>query len=455
MANEQQIFEELRKLCTSPGYVHALAHICLHDNFVSYPESGISKDDLLKKYSWDRLIRAEITILIGLLITAPIDCSPPTHDQLRLYIDDIYRLVNELHQAVSPSLSFPDGQGDIASQIIATPNDESVFREPILYSGESAYSFQFRDLAVPKYTADNNWLEQSKGFRIAEARDVVREVMALQNESLTKAMHQLSDKTLEEGLVLDGFSIDVDELARRTGHAADRVSNVLAAFTCHEGELNTGFQSVHDFNVVSAKPFLKINGSLFLFEQYNLAQALYDSPFYWMLEDLDYKDTALQHRGDFAEKFVQERLAHVLGVNKVFRDIKVIDSGGHDVTDIDVFALFANRAVVVQAKSKKLTLQARRGSDLHIRADFQKAVQEAYDQGLRAAVALTSPGHTFLDATGTQLALPRIKGSVHRNGSFRALSSVGIPGRGVSSYASDGCHPASDCYRRIRNRCDD
>lgn len=409
MRSEQEVFEELEQLCTSPGYVHALAHICFKDNFVSYAETGISTDDLLQKYSWDRLIRSEITTLIGLLVKRPVDFSRPSLDRLRQYIDDTYRLMSEFHEAISPSLGFARGEGDGLKAKIQTPNGESVFREPILYSGESAYSFQFRDLAVPKYVADDNWLELHKGFRIAEARDVVRAFMKLQDETLTESVRRLRDKPPEERWVLDGFSVDVERLAKCAGHPVNRVSNVLAAFTLPEGELNAAFKSVHDFNIVSAKPVLKFEDSFILFEQYGLAQALYDSPFYWMLEDSAYKDTGLTHRGEFAEGFVQERLAHVFGADKVLRDIKVVDTKAQDITDIDVLALFADRAIVVQAKSKKLTLQAKRGSEAHIREDFQKAVQDAYDQGLKAATALVTAGHAFVDSSGNKLLLPRIK----------------------------------------------
>jgi hypothetical protein len=409
MRTEQEIFEELGQLCTSPGYIHALAYICLSDNFVWYAESGISKDDLLQKYSWDRLIRAEITILIGLLVKKPIVSSPPALDKLHQYVDETYKLMGELHEAISPSLRLADAGSHTPTAVLTTPNNENVFREPILYSGESAYSSQFRDFAVPKYAADDDWLERYKGFRIAEARDVVRAFMKLQDENLTNVVHKLKNMPPEERWVLDGFSVELHELAKRAGHPVARVSNVLAAFTLPEGELNAGFQSVHDFNIVSAKPLFKRDDLFVLFEQYGLVQALYDSPFYWMLEDATYKDVALQHRGEFAEKFVRERLAHVFGVNKVFRDIKIVDAKGQDLTDIDVLALFADRAVVVQAKSKRLTLQARKGSDVHIRADFQKAVQDAYDQGLKAAAAITTTGHAFVEASGTKLALPHIR----------------------------------------------
>ncbi len=32
---EQEVFDELQALCTSPGYIHALAHIGVRDNMIS------------------------------------------------------------------------------------------------------------------------------------------------------------------------------------------------------------------------------------------------------------------------------------------------------------------------------------------------------------------------------------------------------------------------------------
>jgi hypothetical protein len=63
----------------------------------------------------------------------------------------------------------------------------------------------------------------------------------------------------------------------------------------------------------------------------------------------------------------------------------------------------------VQAKSKKLTLEARRGNDGQIKADFQKGVQDAYNQGNEAASALTDSAFTFLDRSGQHLRVPELK----------------------------------------------
>ena len=41
---------------------------------------------------------------------------------------------------------------------------------------------------------------------------------------------------------------------------------------------------------------------------------------------------------------------------------------------------FGDFAIVVQAKSKKLTLEARKGNSKQLESDFKKAIQDAYNQ---------------------------------------------------------------------------
>src|SRR5215472_2772 len=49
----------------------------------------------------------------------------------------------------------------------------AALREPIFYGGESAYGFQYRDLAEKKYKADDPWLLSRMGFSISDARTEV------------------------------------------------------------------------------------------------------------------------------------------------------------------------------------------------------------------------------------------------------------------------------------------
>jgi|SRR6266700_3013318 len=389
--NEKEIFDELALLCTSPGYIHAIAYIAFRDNIIGIKEE-LSAQDFAKMHSWDRLLRSEFVTLLGLMIKGPISYGLPDPASLKRSVDDSYRLLNELHNAMEQARG---------------PHD---FREPIFYSGESAYSFQLREFAVAKYAKDNSWLRAHRGFSIEEARNVVHALTVAHNLQMTVVVNLLEDKGSEDLTLLDAFLVDSKQVAEMTGYPIEKVSTVLAFFTRFDGEKNERFRSVHDFNVMSGTPLLKRDGDLYaLFSHQALEHSLYDSPYYWMASDRDYKDAAMENRGLFAESFVKNRMARVFGANRVWQGVKVRDAAGNDVTDIDILALFGNRAVVVQAKSKKLTLLARRGDTEALVADFKSAVQHAYDQGLNAANALISPAATFHAEDDRQIAIPTME----------------------------------------------
>jgi len=77
MRKEQDIFDEIARLCLSPGYAHAIAHLCFRDNIVGYGDK-LKAEDLLPGFSANRLIRTDISTLIGLLIKKDIDYTLPS-----------------------------------------------------------------------------------------------------------------------------------------------------------------------------------------------------------------------------------------------------------------------------------------------------------------------------------------------------------------------------------------
>jgi hypothetical protein len=74
---EQEIFDELAALCASQGYAHAIAFLCFRDNIVGYKDE-LRGEDYAKLFSLERLIRTEISTLIGLMARAPIDYALPS-----------------------------------------------------------------------------------------------------------------------------------------------------------------------------------------------------------------------------------------------------------------------------------------------------------------------------------------------------------------------------------------
>jgi len=97
MRDEQTIFEDLARLCRSPGYVHAIAFICFKDSYVSYA-GEMTTEDIRHMFSRERLIRTEVQTLIGLLIKGRVDYSLVTPNVLQEYLDKTYALLEELHR---------------------------------------------------------------------------------------------------------------------------------------------------------------------------------------------------------------------------------------------------------------------------------------------------------------------------------------------------------------------
>src|SRR6202035_1699186 len=93
------------------------------------------------------------------------------------------------------------------------------------------------------------------------------------------------------------------------------------------------------------------------------------------------------------------------GAHRVFQNVEIFRLKGQVVAEIDVLVLFGNRAIVLQAKSKKLTLPARKGNDLLLQADFKAAVQDAVDQAMACAQFLGDPSVTLHCRDGSAVPL--------------------------------------------------
>lgn len=406
MRNEQEIFDELARLCTSPGYVHAVAYLCFRDNVVRY-QGEMTSDDMRHLFSKERLVRTEISTLIGLLVNEDVDFALPTPEVTQKYITRSEELLEEMHHSMMQGMFGGLTLKEVLEKHIDPFDRGAALREPIFYGGESAYSFQYRDLSPRKYAADDEWLESHKGFSIQAARDVIEALGRLHTEKLIAVMDAFRHTHPDQWTLLPGFSFTLEELSQFAGIDASVVEKVLTAFILPEGEKNQEFRSLHDFNAANATPVLRANDqSLILFQQYSIAEALYDSPFYWMRGDPAYRSRAMLNRGRFTEGLAKERLALVFGKDNVYSNVDVYESKGKRVGEIDVLVIFGNRAFILQAKSKRLTLEARRGNDNQIKDDFGKSVQDSYDQGYECAQLLGNSKLRFVAGNGKVVNVP-------------------------------------------------
>lgn len=402
---ESEIFADLQALCVKPGYIHALAFLCFRDNVIPY--AGEMKEaDMQRMFEPSRLIRTEISTLLGLMVKSEVDWSLPSPLVVQEYLNASETLLEELHHALSGGWLEGLTAEAIASRSFNPFERAEALREPIFYGGESAYNFQYVELAARRYGADAAWLQEHRGYSIAEAALVARAVERVHAAKFITLREEMRKLHPHQWTMLPFFEVSVAEVSAEAEAQPEMVERILGSFALPLGERNAGFRALNDFNVIAATPLLRTpNGEFLSLQAYSLAEALYDAPFYWMAQDKRYLPTLARNRGRFTEEFVAERLCLVFGADRVFPNVDLY-RGKDKIGEIDVLVVWGNRAVVVQAKSKRLTLEARKGNDQVIRADFQKSVQDAYDQAVLCAQHLDDSNHRLQVLDGRDVTLP-------------------------------------------------
>lgn len=403
--DEAEIFAELAALCVSPGYAHAIALFCVRDNMLGIRDA-VKGEHMAHLFSRERLVRTEISTLIGLMVKGPLDLTIPEPALLQDYLDRSETLLQELHRGMSGTW-FEGLDAKILEDSNFNPFAQGQnLREPIFYGGESAYSFQYRDLVLAKYGQDDAWLKQHRGFCISTARAVVKASTTLQGRKVFEQLRSLKDRPQAEWTLLPGFEFTVKEISAEARISEAVVQPVIEAFALPAGDRNASFAALTDYNATNGSPLIRTEeGTYLLYQIYSLAEALYESPFYWLGADKAYAPTALKNRGMFTEQIAGEFLTRVFGKTHVFTNVILPAAKGATRGEIDVLVLFGDRAIVVQAKSKRLSLEARKGNDLVVKDDFKKAVQAAADQAILCAEALLKSDCKLLDADGREISL--------------------------------------------------
>lgn len=404
--SEADVIDDLAALAAKPGYAHAMAGICYRDNLVSF-QGEHKSSDIEHLFDRKRLNRNEITTILGLMSRQPLDLTEVDEATLRSYASRTDELMSELHDAMTGLMIgelMPQAQQGIAMSDIWKG---AMMKEPIFYGTESAYSFQYRDFFAEKHAQDDDWLVRAMAFSSAQALQVASAMCSLMDVRATKGAQVGGGAKIGElpaASVLAIFEFTAQEIAARSGQELAVVEAVFKALT-FSGD-NGQFNEVGDFNQVAATPLLPTGrDSVLLFSHYAIYEALYESPFFWMHQDKAYRQQASDNRGAFTEQFSQCRLAAVFGKANVHTNVNIYE-GKRIVAEADVLVIFGDRVIIVQAKAKKLTLAARKGSDGQIKADFAAAIQKAYDQGAECAAAILSGKCRLENDSGQAVVLP-------------------------------------------------
>lgn len=401
--DEAEVFADLKALCASDGFIHAIAYFCWRDNIIRYSGEEVSEDDVKHQYSLEKLLRTEIATLIGLMVQSDLTLDIPEPKVLQSHIDQSEALLGEMQLSLQKPW-FEAFQQMAKGQDIPDPFRTAVgLREPIFYSAESAYNFQYEELAERKYSSDANWLIANKGFSISDAKLVAQTISKAQMAGLLQQRADMLAKHPDEWTFLPGFIFKLDEVAEEAQLSLETVANILSAFSVDLQKGNPAFTDLSSFNETNAAPIIQLDENTYvLLQVYSLLEAVYEAPFFWMLSDKSYADTASENRGNFGEQFLAERFRSVFGEANVFQNVDIY-KGKQRYAEADVLIIYGSRAIIVQAKSKRLTIEARKGNDLQLKSDFKKAIHDAYDQALQCADALKGQEFNFLLQSGEEI----------------------------------------------------
>ena len=462
LRNSEKVLVDINELIHEKGYIYALCMILCED-FILAPE------ELHKVDHFCRLSVKEVALLIGFLIKDKIDFSiPDTPMHLIELKKQTYELMDELHKSflipfinkLNESMQKEHQIKDYKIELKEFFGKGEMLVEPIFYSGTGVYDFQYLDYLSQKYKYDQKWLLENRNFDIEKSIKIAKQIKHVLENKLHKVhlynfkekMPQIKDivknlnpnedhekyikklfpikeihhyvelfsdikiaetnKNMNEisGREWEVFYNGLIELfvIRKSDFPADYdINSFLKNFSaitykCYNSQL----QKIGDFNWFNANPIIQLDEERYFVPiSFSLHEAIYESPFYWMWNDENYRDQLGKNRGKTGEEISYEFLAKVFGKHRTFKSVKVTTQKGKDDTDIDVLCILGSKALCVQVKSKKLTQLSRTGDDNQLKKDFQGAIQDAFNQGLVSRQKIIDRSARFLNDSGKEIRL--------------------------------------------------
>jgi len=462
MRNAETVIKDLKDLIFSKGHIYALCMILFEDFHIN-PEK-IQEIDPIKRLSTE-----EASLLLGFLIQDVIDFSTPETPQDLIQLKQkTYELMEELHDSfnipflekLKKASSKTHDKKNYREDMKDFFGKGDMLTEPIFYAGTGVYDFQYLEFLERKYKYDKKWLSDEKKFEFTQAQNIVSQIKGILHEKSKKVhlydlreglpemiegmkkknpnedwelhaknilpmmeLHQYVELFFEHVKEEENLSIDeIREDGWRSFYKnvielfvvkkSDFESNInIEAFLNNfsitpEKSLNSQFQTIGDYNIINSHPIIRLGDDKYYVPiTFLLSKAVYESPYYWMIDDKQYRDQAGKNRGIVGEEIAYDFLSKVFGESRTFKSVKITTKKGQDDTDIDVLCILGSKALCVQVKSKKLTELSRKGDDKALNDDFQRAVQDAYDQGMVSRRKIFGKKAIFIDEAGKEIQL--------------------------------------------------
>ena len=374
MRTETEILLELNEITSKRNFLDVLL-VLTHKNLNSFA------DELMTRNLRNVLNENEITFLFGLWVKNK-NNNLNEITEIDKTSQKIHDLMNELHTSFVSSINLSLEKSFYENSV----NDSHAIKETIFYAGTGAYDYQYCDFIENKYKYDNDWLQKRNGFRLKNAVELFNYIKSILNYKLnTKNNNQLKDI----------YTIDRNNYVFKKNPTWIKILDLFSFET--DDILNKNFTNIGDLNEFKFKPVIKNENKYFIPIPYLLAEAMYDSPYYWMLEDDNYKNVALKNRGNVAEEIVRQILTKKIDEKNIFQNVLIKINKNKTLSDIDICVVQGEKVLVFQVKSKRLNQLSKKGDINQFHKDFKQAVSNAFEQAKISENAVLSNQYKLIE----------------------------------------------------------
>lgn len=353
---QREIIQELDKITSNYNFKYIISAIILQDFVGTY-------DNLDRQKSPNFLNYNEASFLIGLWIKNTSKSNSIDLDY-EIEFERIYSIMEALHFTFTT-----EGPKLLDSNL--SPSEFMVnglrFKEAFFYASTGAYDFQYVRKAIDKYKYDEIWIKENKGFSLNSLVPYFKHVKTCLNNNLNNRELRKNNDIFKVFCLSKTVLNNNDEEFEKI---TDLFSIELEKGNCAQ------LKAVGDYNEFQVKPIIKIDNELFFIPMpFYLAEAIYESPFYWMTRDKSYSAISLDNRGKVSEEIVFNLFSKIFGISNTFKDINIRSNNAVIMFDIDVLARYQDTAIIVQIKSKKLTSLSKEGDIDKIKMILKKQLK--------------------------------------------------------------------------------
>lgn len=385
--SKDDILKELNNHICGLSYINVISYLALNEIICL---GGSDSPDPFEVLSYD-----EWLLVIGLWLKNinneplhEINSFEDVDSEARIIFD----LLDKLHHSYIYEFSSIDFSNteSLPEVLKNTMESPSLVQEAIFYGGEGAYDLQYTSFIEEKYKMDRDWIFENKGIDINKLHPfyiTIRQLLAKKMLEYREDMVRTHYDTQYD--ITYPYIIDIADVV----NADSEYQRILDLFSFDlERPSEIRINGIEDFNPLVETPLIKIDkGRLFIPKCNIVACSLYELPFFWIGKDSEYYiKYGSANRGDAAETITKKLLDRIFPSENVLKNVIIIQRK-NICAEIDILVKIDDVALIFQVKSKRLSIDSRKGNKETISKDFEQAIGKAYEQALASESKMKEP----------------------------------------------------------------